>query len=344
MEQIREQEIATNVPPVQEMTMGATGTNLTPNVPGRNKTETGKSRLQTPLQKPLLPSPGPLIASSPRRSLTASSPRSPVLQSNVSDPTSPNTSQPQSGIGARCCPCCSNSVANCFNSLSVRRPSISAQASPRLVARAPSLGSFPRSSSPTTRRSISIFASQNPESSQSWLERATEDELLERLYHLEDESEINEEAIIKEVSRRQKALQYRESEAKKAADERGVQIDALLSINGCGLRAEETGANYKDKNYEEDIPWQQRLVLIDSTKIESTNVNTMTSHTGNITPETVAAVKKELAAFSQSTIDALEEGRIRVVEVARKKDHLRVLPVIFDKRGSRAQNVHNIVT
>ena len=76
------------------------------------------------------------------------------------------------------------------------------------------------------------------------------------------------------------------------------------------LRAEETGANYKDKNYEEDIPWQQRLVLIDSTKIESTNVKdlaTMASHTGNITPETVAAVKKELAAFSQSTIDALEK-------------------------------------
>ena len=120
-----------------------------------------------------------------------------------------------------------------------------------------------------------------------------------------------------------------------------------MSINGCGLRAEETGANYRDKNYEEDIPWQQRLVVIDSTKIESTNVEdlaTMASHTGNITLETVASVKKELAAFPQSTRDALKEGRTRVVEVARKKDHLRVLPVIFGKHGNHAQNVNNIVT
>ncbi len=149
-----------------------------------------------------------------------------------------------------------------------------------------------------------------------------------------------------------KFVTHENDEADKVATERSVQIGRYTALHNChfeieqGSSSEVNRLDYWERHYKETVPWQQRLVLDDLTKFKPTNsedFDKIKSHTGDITPESVASLKKELTTCSQRSLTALEAGRKRALEVAFKNGHLRVLPVTFDGHNDD-QNLKNMIT
>ena len=247
------------------------------------------------------------------------------------------------------CSPCSEPIVNCCQNLFGGRMSIAGRSTTLPAQR---MASFPRS---TTRPSISTFALEDSEHPISQWERLTINQLYDEFICPENESseddimteiERREEKQVTEMERKKGKQEGQQKRAEKVARKRSLEIDLILKINRCSLGEDEIDADYRAVDYEEVVPWQKRLLTGGSTRLKPTSMDSyanMTSHDNDITSETVASLKKELNACPPKTRDVLEKGQARALEVARKKDHLRVLPVIFDE-GCRTQNVHNIAT
>ena len=340
LEQIKEQEVATNAPLVQEMTTGVASSS-TPNLPSlaeRNQTRAGKSHL---------------IHRTPLSPLTTSSPRGPALQSNVSDPGNLNLSQSQSSRRRRCSPCSESLLSCCqasFNSLR-RRPTLALSSPPPAV--------------PAQRMSPLRGVSTDQVSTQSslleWDDRLTDD-LVEEYFSKPTDNEkvqffdeclakTNEAKMNRFYNSVERQEEYQLQRANSLALARAAEIDLHIHNSNSSLLkdttptggfSETSSRDYRAPNYQENIPWQLRLVPKDGTRIQPTDIDAyprMRSHEGDITINQVTSQRRQVEQCPTHLRLAQEKGRKRLLEAAIKNGHIRTLPMGRDDN----QTVQNIV-
>lgn len=340
LERIKEQEITTSAPQVQEMTTGVVGS-PTPNLPSladRNKTKAWKSHLvHTPFLSPS----------------NASSPRGLVLQRNVSDPGSLNPSQSKSSR-SRCSPCSDGMFSCChasFNSL--RRPPTLAISGPPPTVRAERLA--PVRSAPTNQVSIE----------REWDDRLTDDLVQEyfsrptaterQRFYDECHAKTNEP----KMTRFDKSIDRQEAHQRRRADSialaRAAEIDRYINNNNRLLNdtipvkgspeSSSTSRDYRSPNYQQNVPWQLRLVPKDVTKIKPTDLNCygqMRAHTGDITMNKVASQQNQFDRCPERSKQAQKSGKEELLKAAIAYGTLRTLPANFDGRHNE-QNLANIL-
>ena len=348
----KEQEVLTGAPKIQEMGGGIAG--RSPVQPTSLEGRGGTVLNQRPLrarpsnQVPISNLQGFGAAQTSRRDEIN---RSQALPERLSGYNQPHLQQKKRG----CSPCSTSIVSCCQNFFTGRYKShvrTLSMSGPPAPSPAPRMHSFARQST------TNLVPEEQKNSIFPWEHRSTE-ELVQEFFSKPTEKERDEYYLTtfdkisdSKVNEFDNLIDGKREKDKEATRKRVAEIRKHLAMHKCDLRRDETilpetdSSNYEAENYKEIVPWQQRLVLKDSTNIKPNNGEDfakMKSHTSDITPESVASLKKELETCSPKTLTELEAGQTRALEVALKRNYLRVLPVIFDGRH-HDQNLQNIVT
>ena len=349
---VLEQKAATGAPEVQEMGRGIAG--RSPVQPTSLEGRGGTVLNQRPLRA--RPSNQVPISNLQGFGAAQTSKRGEIDRSQALPERSSGYNQPHLQQKKRGCSPCSTSIVSCCQNFFTGRYKSHARtlsmSGPPATIPAPRMHSF-------ARQSTTNLVSEEPKNSIfPWEHRSTE-ELVQEFFSKATEKERDEYYLTtfdkisdSKVNEFDNLIDGKREKDKEAARKRVAEIRKHLAMHKCDLRKDETilpetySSNYEAENYKEIVPWQQRLVLKDSTNIKPNNGEDfakMKSHTSDITPESIASLKKELETCSPKTLTELEAGQTRALEVALKRNHLRVLPAIFDGRH-HDQNLQNIVT
>ena len=336
LEKIEEKETIMDPPPIQQMNLGSTGISSANAAQRIGRTETARQRQTVRGNK----------ESARSQALRTSSMQGGSAEFggfNQPDPETPKR---------RCSPC-SDSILSCCTSVTKNyRTHVKSL-----------YQSGPASSSRAQRLAPSRGASTNQASTEGsiypWDYRSTNDlvkdyfnlpteEDRERYYTACTEGMVNPDKANRflysiEVQEKEieKQAEFQRKRENLAAIARVSQIEPILKKHNayldkdtCSVKGfpEGSSRDYLDSNYQENVPWELRIRLNDATGLKAVALPdylNMRAHSGAITKDTYASQQREFQECLDSSKEAQEAGRKKVLEIAIKSDHLRILPIAF---------------